>query len=57
MINLFALKADLAATGNRALYAAVSEPNSYSGRAKFTIPARTFTDSIGSVSIRLDNAE
>lgn len=51
MINLFALKADLSATGNRALYAAVSEPNSYSGRAKFTIPARTFTDSIGSVSI------
>ena len=51
MLNLFALKADRSATGNRALYAAVSEPNSYSGRAIFTIPARTFTDSLGSVSI------
>lgn len=51
MLNFFALKADRSATGNRALYAAVPEPNSYSGRVKFTIPARTFKDSIGSVSI------
>lgn len=51
MLNLFALKADRSATGNRALYAAVTEPNSYSGRVKFTIPARTFTDGLGSVSI------